>query len=51
MRHLGLGASANFYTTQNNVWGHYLNSLEKLAETGKGDPFKAAGREPRPRAW
>jgi hypothetical protein len=40
LEHLGLGASAQFYSTQNNVWAFYLESLKSLAETGKGSPFQ-----------
>ncbi len=40
LEHLGLGASARFYSTQNNVWAFYLDSLKKLAETGEGNPFQ-----------
>jgi hypothetical protein len=46
LEHLGLGASAEFYSTQNNVWAFYLESLKGLAETGQGSPFQggAPGR-------
>lgn len=40
LEHLGLGASADFYSTKNNVWAFYLSSLKKLAETGAGEPFQ-----------
>jgi len=40
LEHLGLGASAEFYSSQNNVWAFYLESLKQLAETGKGNPFQ-----------
>jgi quinol monooxygenase YgiN len=40
LEHLGLGASAQFYSTQNNVWAFYLDSLRSLAETGTGSPFQ-----------
>jgi quinol monooxygenase YgiN len=40
LEHLGLGASAEFYSTQNNVWAFYLESLRSLAETGQGSPFQ-----------
>ena len=40
LEHLDLGASAQFYSSQNNVWAFYLESLKKLAETGQGDPFQ-----------
>jgi len=40
LEHLGLGASAEFYSSQNNVWAFYLESLKSLAETGKGSPFQ-----------
>ena len=40
LEHLGLGASAEFYSTQNNVWAFYLESLRSLAETGQGNPFQ-----------
>jgi quinol monooxygenase YgiN len=38
--HVGLGASAEFYSTQNNIWAFYLESLRSLAETGQGSPFQ-----------
>jgi hypothetical protein len=38
--HFGLGASAEFYATKNNIWGFYLESLKKLAETGEGEPYR-----------
>ena len=41
LEHLGLGASAEFYSTQNNVWAFYLESLRSLAETGQGSPFQS----------
>ena len=40
LEHLGLGASAQFYSTQNNVWAFYLESLKSLAESGNGSPFQ-----------
>ena len=40
LEHLGLGASAQFYSSQNNVWAFYLDSLKRLAETGEGSPFQ-----------
>jgi len=40
LEHLDLGASAQFYSSQNNVWAFYLESLKKLAETGQGNPFE-----------
>ena len=40
LEHRGLGESAEFYSTRENVWAHYLDSLKKLAETGAGAPFQ-----------
>ena len=40
LEHLGLGASAQFYSSQNNIWAFYLDSLKSLAETGQGSPFQ-----------
>jgi hypothetical protein len=42
LEHLGLGASAEFYRTKDNIWGFYLKSLKALAETGQGKPYRAA---------
>jgi uncharacterized protein YndB with AHSA1/START domain len=40
LEHRGLGESAEFYSTRDNVWAHYLDSLKKLAETGAGAPYQ-----------
>jgi quinol monooxygenase YgiN len=40
LEHRGLGESAEFYRTKSNVWGFYLESLRKLAESGRGDPYQ-----------
>jgi hypothetical protein len=40
LEHLDLGASAQFYSSQNNVWAFYLDSLKSLAESGQGSPFQ-----------
>jgi quinol monooxygenase YgiN len=42
--HAGLVDSMDCFGTCSNIWGFYLQSLKKLAETGKGDPF--AGGSP-----
>ncbi len=41
-RHAGLVESMECYGSCSNIWGFYLQSLKKLAETGKGDPFAGA---------
>jgi quinol monooxygenase YgiN len=38
--HLGLGESGDSYKSKFDVWAFYLDSLKKLAETGKGDPYQ-----------
>jgi quinol monooxygenase YgiN len=42
-RHSGLVESLECFDSCSNIWGFYLHSLKKLAETGTGDPF-AGGR-------
>ena len=42
-RHAGLVESMECYGSCSNIWGYYLQSLKRLCETGKGDPF-AGGR-------
>lgn len=38
-RHAGLVESMECFDTCSNIWGFYLQSLKKLIETGKGEPF------------
>jgi uncharacterized protein YndB with AHSA1/START domain len=37
----GWAAATDFYAQCNFSWGRYMESLRKLCETGKGEPFKA----------
>ena len=49
LEHLGLGASAEFYSSRNNVWAFYLDSIRRLAETGEGSPFQGGSPPSAPR--
>jgi quinol monooxygenase YgiN len=42
-RHIGLVDSMECYGTCSNIWGFYLQSFKKAAESGAGEPF-AGGR-------
>jgi quinol monooxygenase YgiN len=43
-RHVGLVESMECYGTCSNIWGFYLQSFRKAAESGAGEPF--AGGKP-----
>lgn len=50
-RHAGLVELMECYGSCSNIGGFYLQSVKKLAEFGKGDPFAGGGREQRAKPW
>lgn len=41
--HIGLTPALECYQLCNDGWTHFMNSLRRLAEDGRGTPFRAAG--------